>query len=301
MLLCFNALMLFMFLDFHTHTLASDGQLTPAELVKKAKKLGILYLAKTDHDTVDLMPAFMAAGKKYGVHTIPGMEISSRYTGRHLHLVALNIDYLHPAIKKYTAKVLAVRRNRALKMARNLAALGWHIKWSELKRQLIARPHIALAVIKHLSNRSRLIKEFGHLPNFSEFIKRYIIEGKPNYVKRDYYISPTAAIRMVHRAGGLIFVAHPASRGEEFCYPQTHLTKLAQLGFDGLEVYAREHTPADIKFLSALTNKYALLTTGGSDYHGDNDKTRPLGVCHHDRRLTVSHCQPLVDRLRLGY
>jgi predicted metal-dependent phosphoesterase TrpH len=288
-----------MFLDLHTHTLASDGKLNPEQLVKKSKQLGILYLAKTDHDTVNLMPAFMAAGKKYGVKTIPGMEISSRYLGRHLHLTALGINYEHSTIEKYTAKVLTVRRDRAMRMAKNLTKQGWYIKWSELRSALITRPHVANSVIRHKKNQNRLQKLFGHLPSFSEFIKKYLVEGKAAYVKKEYYITPKSALKMVHEAGGLLLVAHPASRGEEFCYPHSHLIKLAKFGFDGLEVYAREHTASDIKYLTGLAKKNNLLISGGSDYHGDNNQTHPLGVCYLGHRLLIKHCQDLLTKLKI--
>ena len=140
-------------IDLQTHTTASDGKLTPTQLVCKAKKLGISYLAKTDHDNANLMTEFFDAGKKLNVHTIPGIEISSRYKGKSLHILGLGINYKNKKIINYTKKVALVRKKRALQMVEKLKQAGWKIKKQEIQKKIITRPDVAKTVINHKGNK----------------------------------------------------------------------------------------------------------------------------------------------------
>lgn len=286
-----------MYIDLHTHTLASDGSLTPTALVKKAKQLGFSFIAKTDHDNVNLMPEFLSAGKKFGVHAIPGMEISSHYLGKSLHIAALGIDYRHPKIIAYAQKCITARKARGLKMAAKLARAGWQLKKSELNHQLLTRPHVALAVINHPKNKKRLLQEFGAIPDFSTFIRKYLAKDCPCYVPKKYYIKPLPAIKMIHGASGLAIIAHPLCKTKEFSFSQAHLEKIIkQLPFDGLEVYSRENTKAETIYLKSLAGKHHLLVSAGSDYHG-YDKEFPLGVKYRGQLIQESACQELADKL----
>ncbi len=286
-----------MYVDFHTHTLASDGQLTPTELVKKAKQLGFSFIAKTDHDNVNLMPEFLAAGKKFSVHTIPGIEISSRYLNKSLHIAALGIDYRHPKIIAYAQKCIAARKIRGLKMAAKLARAGWQLKKSELDRVLLARPHVALAVINHPQNKKRLLQEFGAIPDFSTFIRKYLAKGCSCYAPKKYYIKPLPAINMIHASGGLAIIAHPLCQTKEFSYSRPHLLKIVKtLPFDGLEVYNNGNGDSDIDYLKSLAKKHHLLVSAGSDYHG-YDKEFPLGITYHGQLIKEATCADLIKRL----
>jgi len=280
-------------IDLHTHSIASDGKLTPTQLVKKAKRLGIIYLAKTDHDSIDLMEEFLKAGKKYNIHTITGIEISAHYKQISSHILGLNIDYKNQELKDYMRKYKLIRQARAQKIKAKLNKLGWQIDQQQLRRSLIARPHLALAVIKHPANKARLFKEFGHLPTFGEFIQRYIIPGQPAYAPKSSRIQASAAISLIHRAKGLAILAHPYSKSEEFNYSQDYLKQLVQLNFDGLEIYYPEHTPSEIKKLIQLAKHHNLLISGGSDYHDTKNKLGYYGR----RALKVKLCQDLIDKI----
>ncbi|HRY63371.1 MAG TPA: PHP domain-containing protein [Patescibacteria group bacterium] len=286
-----------MYIDFHTHTIASDGRLTPTALIKKAKALGFGLIAKTDHDNVNLMPEFISAGKKFGIQAIPGMEISSRYLDKSLHIIALNIDYQNKKINWYAEQCIAARKIRGLKMADKLAINGWQLKKSELNHTLLARPHVALAVINHPKNKKRLLQEFGLLPDFSTFIKKYLAKNCPCYVPKKYYLRPLPAITMIHAAGGLAIIAHPACKTKEFSYSRAHLSKIIKnLPFDGLEVYSRDNTPAETTYLKSLAAKHHLLISAGSDYHG-YDKEFPLGVKYRGKLVNTSYCTELIEKL----
>jgi len=284
---------MFKCLDLHTHTNASDGNLTPTQLVKKAKQLGLSYLAKTDHDTIGLTVEFLNAGKKYKLHTIPGIEISAQFQNKSVHIVGLNINYQNKKIIQYTKTYTHIRQIRSTKIISKLKKLGWHIDAKQLQRQLIGRPHMALAVIKHPQNKMRLKKEFGAIPRFGEFINAYITPGKSAYVPKSKHISAPDAINLIHQVNGLAILAHPLTKSNEFNYSQQHLKNLLKLKFDGLEVYSSEHTLIEIKKLLLLAKKHKLLISGGSDYHDpDND----LGKYNH-RPLTTSLCQNLINVL----
>jgi len=288
-----------MFIDLHCHTIASDGKLTPEALIRKAKKLGFVLIAKTDHDTVDLMSEFISAGKKYGVKTVQGMEISSHYLDKSLHIIALGIDYKNKKIKWYAQKCINARKIRGLKMADKLMAHGWHLKKSELKKTLLARPHIALSVINHPKNKKRLLQEFGVIPDFSTFIRKYLAKGCPCFVPKKYYLKPLPAIKMIHSAGGLAIIAHPLCKTKEFSFSRAHLLKIIKkLPFDGLEVYGRENTRAETIYLKSLAEKHHLLISAGSDYHG-YDREFPLGVTYRGRLIKESACQELINKLSL--
>lgn len=285
-----------MYVDFHTHTLASDGKLTPTQLVKKTKKLGILYLAKTDHDNVDLMDEFMQAGKKYGVHTIPGIEISSKYKGKSAHIVGLGIDWNDKEIRKYAKKCKVARKQRGLKMAEKLAGLGFEIKQSEIDRNVITRPHVANAVINHKLNKKRLLDEFGKIPNFSEFIQKYLAKEASCFVSKTFYMPAKPAIKMIHEANGLAIIGHPCSKTKEFSYSPKHLLKLIKLKFDGIEVYNPDATLVEIKYLKNLAKKYNLLISAGTDYHGIDTEFK-LGRSNAGKYVREEMCGELVDSL----
>lgn len=280
-------------IDLHTHTIASDGNLTPTQLVKKAQQLGFSYLAKTDHDTMGLMSEFLTAGKKYKLHTIPGIEISAHFKNKSVHIVGLNINYHNKKLIQYTKTYTQVRQQRAKKIINKLKKLGWHIDNKQLNRPLIGRPHIALAVIKHPKNKTRLIKEFGSIPRFGQFINKYIIPGTSAFVPKSKHITAQAAIKLIHQAGGLAIFAHPLTKSNEFNYSASHLKNLLKLDFDGLEVYSSEHTPSDVKKLLNLAKQHNLLISGGSDYH---DSDNNLGQ-YNKKFITAKLCQDLIGKL----
>ncbi|NCP17183.1 hypothetical protein CO134_01685 [Candidatus Kuenenbacteria bacterium CG_4_9_14_3_um_filter_39_14] len=286
-----------MYVDLHCHTTASDGKLTPTQLIQKAKRLDFSWLAKVDHDSAYLTDEFLLAGKKYKINAIAGIEISSRYKNKSIHVIGLGINHASQAIIAYAKSKTIARKIRGLKMVKKLEKNGWHIKKSELKRQLVARPHVALAVINHPKNKKRLLAEFGQMPNFSTFITAYIAPGKPGFVPKTFYISPAAAIKLIHSAGGLAIIGHPCSKTKEFSYSQAHLKELiTKFKFDGLEVYSHDHNQAEIKYLKKLALKYNLLMSAGSDYHG-YDKITPLGICNNGRYATQKMCQEIISRL----
>ncbi len=279
--------------DFHTHTTASDGHLTPTQLVKLAQKIKLSYLAKTDHDTVNLMHEFLVAGKKYKIHTFPGIEISSKFKNKSVHVVGLNINYKNKKLIQYTQIYQLIRQQRAKKIIAKLKKLNWYIDNKQIQRQIIGRPHIALAVIKHPLNKKRLIKEFGTLPTFGQFISKYIVPGSGAYAPKTKHITTNNAIKLIHQADGLAILAHPLTKSNEFNYTNLYLQQLLKLNFDGIEVYSSEHTPNEIKQLLTLAKKYNLLISGGSDYHDSNNE---LGKYNH-RFLNSNNCRKLIDKL----
>ncbi|OIO17287.1 hypothetical protein AUJ29_01805 [Candidatus Kuenenbacteria bacterium CG1_02_38_13] len=283
-------------IDLHTHTIASDGMLTPTDLVKKAKKNGLFCIAKTDHDNMDLMEEFLYAGKKYKIHTIPGIEISSKYKGKSAHIIGLGVDYRNKDLKKYSHKCARARKERALRMIKLLSKIGWKIKKTEIAVRIITRPHIAHAVLKHSGNQAMLRQKFGKIPNFSEFIRAYLAKGCSCYAKKKYYLGARQTIKMIHNAGGIAILAHPKSKTSEFSYSEKHLRQLLKLKFDGIEVYSSGNTREEIAKLKRLAKKFNILTSAGSDYHGYDDQF-PLGICNAGKYVEGKMCKKLLIKL----
>jgi predicted metal-dependent phosphoesterase TrpH len=287
-----------MHIDLQTHTLASDGRLTPSQLLAKAKKLGFSYIAKTDHDNIDLTVEFIAAGKKFGVHAIPGIEISSRYKNKSVHILGLGIDYKNKKIAAYSEKIALVRRQRAEIMTQRLKQLGWQIKKEAIRKRIITRPDIAYTVLTHPGNKKRLMAEFGCLPNYSTFIRKYMIKGKPAFVPKPFYLAAISSIKLIRNAGGLAIIAHPGSKSPEFNYTKRYFQNLIKLKFDGLEVYSSVHNQEQINYFKKLAHQHKLLISAGSDYHG-YDEIHPLGICDNGKYVDEKTCRGLLKRLAI--
>ncbi|MDD5312180.1 MAG: PHP domain-containing protein [Dehalococcoidia bacterium] len=242
--------------DLHLHTTASDGRLTPAELVDLAVKKGIEVIAITDHDSVSGVEAATAAALKYPeLKVIPGVEINTDYISGEVHVLGYFINYHDRALNAALEKIRESRVGRAQKMINKLNDLDLHIEWArvqELARgESICRPHIAQALL-----------EKGYIESEKEAFDRYIGRNGPAYVERDK-VKPTDAVAIILRADGLPVLAHPAYID--------HLDKLIidlkNAGLVGLEAYYGEYNESTISNMVGIAKKYGLLTTGGSDYH----------------------------------
>jgi len=286
-----------MYIDLHCHTTASDGVLTPAELIQKAAKLKFSHIAKTDHDNVDLMAEFIAIAKKYRITPIPGIEISSRYYKKSVHIVGLNIDWQNKKLNQYANNCKTARKQRALKMISKLSQHGFKINRKKINRTVIVRPHVAASVTSHQKNKHRLMQEFSHIPSPSEFIQKYLARGCPCFVAKTFSIPARQAIKLIKQAHGLAILAHPKSKTPEFKYNNQFLNKLIKLPFDGIEVYASGNTQAETKYLKNLADKHNLLYSAGSDYHGI-DAEYPLGICTNKKYVDAKKCQRLINKLQ---
>jgi Predicted metal-dependent phosphoesterases (PHP family) len=261
-----------MYADLHAHTTASDGTLTPAELVRAAHAAGIAYLAVTDHDTVAGVPEAQATARALGITLIPGVELSAKGEPGECHLLGLNIDPTHPPLVERLAELSENRRTRNARMAERLTQLGAPVTLEEVAALApeganLGRPHFAKALVAR-----------GHVRDVAEAFDKYLGDGRPGHIAKET-LSPADAVAMVHEAGGLCFLAHPGLlRLHEHITDEGFVRRLQAFGLDGIEAYYSKYSPAQTERYLRLADKLGLLVTGGSDFHGANKPDTPLGA-----------------------
>jgi len=244
-------------IDLHIHSTASDGRFSPAEIVRQSAERGLTIIALCDHDTVDgIVPALEAAKAFPQLKVIPSVEISTDVPSGEGHLLGYFIDYTNHELQTTLEGLRNSRRERAQGMVAKLKNLDVHIDWQRVQEiagsGAIGRPHIAQAML-----------EKGYITSLREAFIKYISRGGPAYVERDK-ITLIEAIQLVLRANGLPVLAHPLTIDN----PETMVIELKAAGLVGIEAYYDSYTDSEINRLVRLANKYNLITTGGSDYHG---------------------------------
>ena len=279
-------------IDLHAHTTASDGSLTPTELVTKASQLGLAALAVTDHDTVNGLAEAQEAAQKVGLELISGVELSVEDSNGRFHLLGYGFDTDNPELAEKLAALRVARAERNAQMAEKMAELGLPVTMDDVRAEagedaeVIARPHFAQALIKK-----------GVVNSVQEAFDRYLTSGKPLYQPKEV-LTPHDAIALLHRAGGVAVMAHPglvplsasnlAARVENLTHND---------GMDGLEAYYSQHSPADTERFLALAARLGLLVTGGSDFHGTPKPHVPLGIVHGGEPASYSLLTALRGRL----
>ena len=263
-----------MFIDLHTHSTASDGTDSPAELVATARAAGLDVVALTDHDTtVGWAPA--AAALPAGLTLVPGLELSCRWNppdgGRstELHLLGYLVDPAHPELAATLDRLRSSRLGRAQRMTERMAADGVPVRWERVA-QLSAgasagRPHIARALV-----------EAGIVGSVDEAFATLLSSRSPYHEPKED-LDALAGVRLVVAAGGVPVFAHPLARMRGRVVGDDAVTVMAEAGLAGLEVDHPDHTEADRVHLRALADSLGLLVTGSSDYHGSNKRVRVGG------------------------
>lgn len=243
--------------DLHLHTSASDGALSPAETVAHIASLGAELIAVTDHDTVDGLDEAAAAARDAGVKFVPGIEISARSNGE-IHILGYDIDYKNPLFVQKLQAVKEQRRLRNIAIGERLAALGVAPEM-DFEAKGVGRKNIAAAMVAE-----------GKVASVQEAFDRYLGQQGAAYVAAER-ITPLAAVGLIAEFGGVPVLAHP----KKYLLARTLglLTSgLSPFGLAGIEVFYPGHTAADIAALTAEARRMGLVVTGGSDYHGDEEK-----------------------------
>ncbi|MGW6460903.1 PHP domain-containing protein [Streptomyces sp. NPDC055078] len=253
-------------IDLHTHSTASDGTDTPAELVRHAAAAGLDVVALTDHDTTRGHAEAIAALPP-GLTLVTGAEISCALDGVSLHLLAYLFDPDEPALLSERELVRDDRVPRARAMVAKLRELGVPIEWDLVARIAgdgsVGRPHIATALV-----------ELGVVPTVSDaFTPEWIADGGRAHVTK-HELDPFTAVRLVKAAGGVAVFAHPAAVKRGRTVPEKAIAELAAAGLDGIEVDHMDHDLPTRERLRAFAADLGLLTTGSSDYHGSRKDVR---------------------------
>ncbi|NOR25983.1 MAG: PHP domain-containing protein [Desulforhopalus sp.] len=249
-----------MSIDLHTHSTASDGTMSPADLVKYAHKKGLSAIAITDHDTIGGIAEAIVSGKKLGIEVVSGIELSVKYSDHNVHLLGYMFDCDHKELHVSLAQLQAGRFERNKKIIAKLNRLGLAIEFSELQKTAGSgqngRPHIA-----------RLMIQKGFVRTMDEAFEKYLGHGALAYASRFAY-GVKDAISLINNAGGIAVLAHPFQLDKSVDNLPHELHQLRDMGLDGIEVYYPTHSRKFRKRLISLAEKYSLLMTGGSDYHG---------------------------------
>lgn len=245
--------------DMHTHTSCSDGALSPIELVEKAANRGFTNLAITDHDNMDAYRLLRSGGYNGPVNIIPGVEISCYDFGREVHILGYFLDHTSEEVREYEKFYREDRVRRAQEMVRNLNTCRVNISIQEVldeaKGATVGRPHVAAILVRK-----------NVVSTIQQAFDVYLDVGKPGYAAKTPF--PIAkAVEMVHRAGGILSVAHP---GRYFTNAAMCL-QLIETGVDAIEVYHPSHWYVTREFYRVLCTQHNLLVTGGSDFHGTRD------------------------------
>ncbi|MEU3302864.1 PHP domain-containing protein [Streptomyces sp. NPDC006678] len=255
-------------IDLHTHSTASDGTDTPAELVRNAAAAGLDVVGLTDHDTVGGYAEAIAALPE-GLTLVTGTELSCRVDGVGLHMLAYLFDPEEPELARERELVRDDRVPRAQGMVAKLQELGVPVTWEQVARIAgdgsVGRPHVASALV-----------ELGVVPDVSAaFTPDWLANGGRAYVEK-HELDPFDAIRLVKAAGGVTVFAHPLAVKRGAVVPEAAIARLAAAGLDGIEVDHMDHDEPTRARLRGLAADLGLLPTGSSDYHGSR-KTCRLG------------------------
>jgi len=253
--------------DLHLHSTASDGRLSPEQVVDMAVSKGLEVIALTDHDSVSgIDRAIARAAESPLIQVIPGVEINTDLATGELHVLGYFIDYRDTELVASLEKIRESRVGRAQKMVVKLNKLGFPLSWQRVqdlaKGESICRPHIAQAML-----------EKGYVLTEREAFNSYIGRNGPAYVEREKVL-PVDAVRMIKKAGGLPVLAHPADIQDL----DKLLKELITAGLMGLETYYGQYDARTIKKLVGIAERYKLFTTGGTDYHHFGDGAEvPMG------------------------
>lgn len=256
-------------IDLHAHSCKSDGSLTPAELLALAESKNLAAIALTDHDTTDGIDEFMEAAAGKDLEAIPGIEFSTDYEGRDVHIVGLYIDHHSPDFLTYLQEFRDSRDLRNRKMCQKLQEYGMDVRYEDMEREfagsVITRAHYA-----------RYLFQKGYVKSMPEAFERYVGDYAPCFVPREK-VTPSQAVRLVLKNGGVPVLAHPIL----YHMSDERLEKLVRLlkedGLMAIEAVYSTYNAGEERQIRNLAKKYDLLLSGGSDFHGKAKPGLELG------------------------
>jgi predicted metal-dependent phosphoesterase TrpH len=268
-------------IDLHCHTLHSDGQRSPEELLAEAAQAGVTVLSLTDHDTISGVSAATTAATQRGIRLVPGIELSCELHGREVHILGHFLDPACSSLLELARQMLAERRDRMERMVARASAAGF--VGVTLERVIAAsggenlgRPHLA-----------RVLVECGHAKSVADAFDRFLHSRGPLWVDRRR-LSVAEAVELVREAGGTSSIAHPGANG----ISRQELKKCAQAGLDAVEALHPDHVPTQVEAYERWAKELGLQVTAGSDYHGPAVQPgRKLG----DRTLTAERFAALEE------
>lgn len=273
-------------IDLHCHTTASDGLITPDNLIRQAVIEGISVIAIADHDTVNGLEEAIRGAKIADIGLIPAIELSVDYTNGIFHLLGYGIQYENREFRDKLIWLKRVREERILRIIEKLKHVGVELTHGDVQNELNGdapgKSHVARALVKK-----------GYAPNVSAALKTYLNRGAPGYVVKEK-IHPESAFELIKSAGGFPVLAHPKSLNCDGMRDYDRfIQRYTSLGLAGIEVYASIHDDEDVAMFGDIAQRHHLIATGGSDFHGDNGSR--LGYYGDCRPIPDSCSQPLLQ------
>jgi predicted metal-dependent phosphoesterase TrpH len=277
-------------IDLHTHSTASDGSLTPTQLVISARKHGVDRLALTDHDTTDGLNEAIIAGENNGVIVISGIELSVNHASGSLHMLAYGFDKTNPELINMIDKLKHSRSNRNSQIVSKLNELGYNITWESIVEiaggGVIGRGHIG-----------QVLMQAGYFDSIHTVFDQLLSSGGSAYVDR-FKLDIERAIELVHGAGGVAVWAHPGLHGDELkSMILEQLPHWVEVGLDGLESDYNLHSIELRDNLRTIAKKHGIIFTGGSDFHGKLKPDIQLGQGPDGVPVSEECYTGLIDRL----
>jgi len=258
--------------DLHCHSTVSDGWLEPEELVRRAVANGVELLALTDHDEVGGVDAAARVARAQGVAFVAGVEISVSFAGATIHIVGLDVDHRHPALRDGLAQVRSGRDARAQRMSEALEAVGIRDALSGARRfarnpDLVSRAHFA-----------RHLVASGVMPDVKTVFDHYLVRGKPGFVEHEW-ATLEDAVGWIRAAGGVAVVAHPARYRLSSAQLALLFDRFMAAGGEAVEVVSGAHTEEEMLRFAHLARQRGLLASRASDFHGENESVVDVGCC----------------------
>lgn len=255
--------------DLHSHSTASDGSLTPSELVARARDNGVEVLALTDHDEVAGLYQAAQKSREVGLGFIPGIEISVSWAHQTFHIVGLGIKPDNQVLRTGLQKLQSFRQWRSEEIARRLAKANIHGALegarSFCQGNVLSRTHFAQFLVKE-----------GHARDIKQVFRRFLVRGKPGHVSGDW-ASLEDALSWIHAAGGIAVIAHPARYSLSGTRMRQFIAEFIELGGVGFEAISGSHSRDEENNMLNLAKKFKLLVSCGSDFHGPENPYRELG------------------------
>lgn len=274
-------------IDLHTHSNASDGTCTPAEVVHRAYQKGLKAVALTDHDTVSGVDEALDAAQTLNrqIQVIPGTELSVAYKNRDIHIVGLFINHHNTGFQKMTSLLIRRRDERNEKMVKNLRKDGIPITMEALTKDnpktVVTRAHFA-----------RFLVENKIVATPQDAFRRYLDTSTPYYVPREY-IQPEEGISLIRQAGGVPILAHPLHYKLSSGELEALIRRLVKSGLMGIEVMYSNHMGQDEAYAKSLARKFHLMPSGGSDFHGTNKPAIDIGTGRGNLKIPYRYLETL--------
>jgi predicted metal-dependent phosphoesterase TrpH len=248
--------------DYHIHTIASDGELTPTQIVDMSIKLDLEAIAITDHDTTDGIEEAMKVATDKNYTVIPGIELNAKVDKGQMHILGYYIDYKNSGFINIMTDLKNQRDERNERLIKAFNADGVNITIEDVKKhvvgQVVAKPHFAKELLAK-----------GFVSTFNEAYDKYFNKPPYNTIKREA-VTPEIAIGIVKKFNGIAVLAHPQTLKLESSELEQKIKELKSYGLDGIECYHSDHSPTEVEIYKSIAKKYNLIITCGSDYHGPN-------------------------------